>query len=169
MHSYIHLHKPFSYGEGFKLSSPLNTRERSYGFFLLNAKLSFPVNPSLHGEGVSFSSPLNASSYIPPHKSFLTWGRIPLNTWLSLTTWGRSQAFFLVVHPSPASPPPKKTNATLPFPTNPLPSICMEGSFPLQNAKPHKSSTVQILFYIFIFHFIFIYLHYCFEFFLFKT
>ena len=96
-----------------------------------------------------------------------TWGRIwtffPLNTWLSLTTWGRSQAnpfemhnygkescFFLKVHPSLASP----QNAMLPFSTNPLPSICRQVFFPLQNAKPTWNASLQIL----IFHAIFIFL-----------
>ena len=46
------------------------------------------------------------------------------------------------MHPSPASP----QNATLPFPTNPLPSVCREGFFPHQNAKPQ-----QILPYKFFF------------------
>ena len=82
--------------------------------------------------------------------------------WLSLTTWGRSQAFFLKVHPFAASP----QNAMLPFSTNPLPSICREGFFPLFKMQNLTNPSLHILFYIFIFHFIFIYLYYCFEFFL---
>ena len=145
------------YVEGVKLSSTLN------------AQLSFHVNPSSHGMRLTFlfTSKCIAKLYLSPRilphlgkdLSFL-----PPNTlmymWLSLTTWGRSQAFFLKVHPFPASPPP---NAMLPFPTNPLPYICREGFFP-----PSKCKTSQILFfiffYIFMFHFIFIYLYYYFEF-----
>ena len=74
--------------------------------------------------------------------------------WLSLTTWGRSQAFFLKVHPFPASP----QNAMLPFPTNPLPSICREGFFPLQNAKPHKSFSTNSFLYLCFILFLFIYI-----------
>ena len=102
----------------------------------------------------------------PPHKSFLTW--------LSLTTWGGSQAFFplkctvilphrgkessfLKVYPSLASP----QNAMLPFPTNPLPSICIQGFFPLQNAKSTQNASLQIL----IFPAIYIYLLFFFSFF----
>ena len=98
--------------------------------------------------------------FIPLNKSFPMWQILPhmgkdfsflpldISYWLSLTAWGRSQAFFplkckailphrshawfLEVHPSPASP----QNATLPFPSNPPPSICKEWFFPLQIAKP---------------------------------
>ena len=70
--------------------------------------------------------------------------------WPSLTTWGRSQAFFLKVHPFPASP----QNAMLPFPTNPLPSICREGFFP-----PSKCKTSQIFLYKFFFISLFLFIY----------
>ena len=131
------------YVEGIKLSSTLN------------AQLSFHVNPSPHGMRLTFlfTSKCIAKLYLSPRilphlgkdLSFL-----PPNTlmymWLSLTTWGRSQAFFLKVHPFPASP----QNAMLPFPTNPLPSICREGFFPLQNAKPHKSFSTNSFLYLYV-------------------
>ena len=78
-------------------------------------------------------------SYIPPHKSFLTWGQIPLNMWLSLTTWGRSQAFFLIVHPPFPSFPPKMQ--CYPSPQI-LSHLCVwKDSFP-----PSKCKTPQILY-----------------------
>ena len=51
----------------------------------------------------------------------------------------------------------------LPFPTNPLPSICREGFFPLQNAKPHKSFSTNSFLYLCFILFLFIYII-CFEF-----
>ena len=104
------------YVEGVKLSSTLN------------AQLSFHVNPSPHGMRLTFlfTSKCIAKLYLSPrilphlgkYLSFL-----PPNTlmymWLSLTTGGRSQAFFLKVHPFPPSPP-SKCNATLPHKSPPI-------------------------------------------------
>ena len=110
--------------------------------FLFTSKclaISLLTNPSSHGEGLSF---------------------LPLNTWLSVTTWGSSQAFFLKVHPSPAS----SHNATLT--PNPSPQILShlyvgkDSSPPKKKIQiPHKSfPTNSFLYLYFAFYFCFIYI-----------
>ena len=83
---------------------------------------------------------------------------------------GKESSFLPRSAPFPSFPPPPKMQR---YPSPQILShlYVWKDSFPLQNAKPHKSSTVHFLFYIFIFHFILIYLHHCFEFpfFPFKT
>ena len=76
---------------------------------------------------------------------------------------GKESSFLPHSTPFPSFPPPKKMQC---YPSPQILShlYVWKDSFPLQNAIPHKSSTVQILFCIFIFHFIFIYLYHCFEF-----
>ena len=129
---------------------------------------------------------------IPQHKSFPTWGRILsfLPPWLTLTTWGRSQAFFLwyaklffptlrrshtfflKVHPSPSCSQKMQC-----YPSPQILSHLYVGKdssrgffLSLQNAKPP-----QILLYIFFcifkpfFHFIFICLNIFVCFFFFFT
>ena len=72
---------------------------------------------------------------------------------MSLTIRGRSRTVFLEVHPSPSFSP-KCNLSSLPFPTNPLPSICREGFFLLQNAKPPQIFpyiNIHFLFYFYLF------------------
>ena len=51
---------------------------------------------------------------------------------------------------------PQKCNTTIP--TNPLPPICREGFFPLQNAKPRKSFSTNFL-YISLFSILFLFIY----------
>ena len=78
---------------------------------------------------------------------------LPLKFKVILPTWGRSHAFFLQIHPSPASP----QSAMLPFPTYPLPStcICRKDSSPFKMQYPG-----QILPYNFSFIYLFLFLFY---------
>ena len=135
------------YVEGVKLSSTLN------------AQLSFHVNPSPHGMRLTFlfTSKCIAKLYLSPRilphlgkdLSFL-----PPNTlmymWLSLTTWGRSQAFFLKVHPFPAFPPPPLKMQCYPSPQIPSHLFVGKDSSPLQNAKPHKSFSTIFFSYLYV-------------------
>ena len=66
-----------------------------------------------------------------PHKSFPTWGS-PLNTRLSVTTWGRSQAFF-----------PLKINAQLSFPTGGKESCFLLWSLSFPSFSPKCNPEMQ--------------------------
>ena len=118
--------------------------------FLFTSKciaISLPTNPSSHGKDPPKFKPM-------------------------LDHMGKESSFLPCSAPFPSSPPPKK-NQCYPSPQILSHLYVWKDSFPLQNAKPHKSSTVKILFNIFIFHFIFILRYHCFEFpfffFFFKT
>ena len=123
---------------------------------------SYPSHKSFpQGEGVKL--PLHFEIAIPLHKSF--------------PTWGRSQAFLKFLppemqnyrsphrevvlclltqsDPSPASP----QNTTLPFPTNPLSSICREG-FPPSKCKTPTSLSLQNISHLYFSCYFFIYLHF---------
>ena len=95
---------------------------------------SYP-NPSPHEKDLSF-----LAMAILDHmgKESLS---SPWNAKLSFPR-GRIYAFFLEVHPSPASPK---------YSTNPLQSTCREGFFPLQKANPtpHKSFPKNTLLYLY--------------------
>ena len=95
---------------------------------------------------------------------------LPLKFKAILPTWGRSHAFFLQIHPSPASP----QSAMLPFPTYPPPStcICRKDSSPFRmqypgQILPHNFSFIYLflfLFYLSIFIHLF-YSFFCFSYF----
>ena len=124
---------------------------RSEASFLLNAQLSFPVNPSAHGEGVKLSSP-EIQSYGEGVKLSL----LPKCT--AIPHMGRSQSPESKLSFSTNSSPKCKAILPLNF-TNPSHSICREGFVPIMQ-KLYKSfptkESLLFLFFSFIFHFMFI-------------
>ena len=100
------------------------------------------------------------SPQILPHM-----GKDPPKYKTILDHMGKESSFLPCSAPFPSSPaPPPKKMQCYPSPQILSHLYVWKDSFLLQNAKPHKSSMVQILFYIFIFHFIFILRYHCFEF-----
>ena len=111
---------------------------RSEASFLLNAQLSFPVNPSAHREGVKLSSP-EIQSYGEGIKLSL----LPKCT--AIPHMGKESKLSFSTNSSP------KCKAILPHNfTNPSHSICREGFVPImQNLYKSFPTNESLLFHFF--------------------
>ena len=139
------------------------------------------------GRSQAFSSPVNAYSYaslqILPHMGKYV-SILPPKYMVNLDHIGKESSFLslkckaILPHagmesgllPRSASFLSFSQNPTLPFPTNPLPSTCKKGFFPLQNAKPPQillyKLFISLYFMLFLFICIFIYFHFILYYFL---
>ena len=147
----------------------------TWGSSSLNAQLSFPQREGvkilpLKCTAIKLPHHLKMHSYPSPQiLSHMGKNLSFLPPWIHGYPWPHGEGVTLAsskctVHPSSASP----LNTTLPFPTNPVSSICMEGSFPLQNAKPLQILPYKI-FFVSLFFMLFLFMYTFFSYLLFRS